>query len=127
MSIGNETFVMADLPGLIEGASEGLGLGHQFLRHAERTSVLLHVVDAFPLDGSDPLENYKLIERELQNYSDELYQRPRIIALNKADLAPDPDLSPTPKSSSRRSGTPCSSSQGPRLRVCNRCCLPCLR
>lgn len=92
VSIGNETFVMADLPGLIEGASEGLGLGHQFLRHAERTSVLLHVVDAFPLDGSDPLENYKLIERELQNYSDELYQRPRIIALNKADLAPDPDF-----------------------------------
>ncbi|MCU0317423.1 MAG: GTPase ObgE [Fimbriimonadaceae bacterium] len=84
--VSNETFVMADLPGLIEGASEGIGLGHQFLKHAERNKVLLHVVDSFPVDGSDPIENFKLIEAELQKYSEELFARPRLIALNKLDL-----------------------------------------
>lgn len=87
--IGNETFLMADLPGMIEGASEGRGLGHQFLRHAERNKVLLHVVDAFPLDGSEPRDNYNMIERELAAYDPELAARPRIIALNKADLGED--------------------------------------
>jgi len=87
VSVGDQTFVMADLPGLIEGASEGLGLGHQFLRHAERTKVLLHVVDAFPVDGTEPRANFDLIEAELRSYSEELAARPRIVALNKADVA----------------------------------------
>lgn len=84
--VGDHTFVMADLPGLIEGASEGVGLGHQFLRHAERNKVLLHLVDAYPLDGSDPLENFHLIENELRLYSQDLFERPRVVALNKSDI-----------------------------------------
>ncbi len=84
--IANETFVMADLPGLIEGASEGIGLGHQFLKHAERTKVLLHVVDAFPIDETDPFENYLLIENELKLYNEDLYLKPRIVVLNKSDI-----------------------------------------
>lgn len=86
VSVGDHTFVMADLPGLIEGASEGIGLGHQFLRHAERNKVLLHVIDAYPPDDSDPVANFELIEEELRQYSEELSERPRIIALNKSDL-----------------------------------------
>lgn len=90
--IGNRSFVIADLPGLIEGASEGLGLGHQFLKHTERTKILVHIVDAFPLDESDPYENYLLIEDELRRYSEELFGRPRLIALNKVDLESIGDL-----------------------------------
>lgn len=86
VTVGDHSFVIADLPGLIEGASEGVGLGHQFLRHAERNKVLLHVVDAYPPDNSDPVENFQLIEEELRRYSEELSARPRIIALNKSDL-----------------------------------------
>lgn len=86
VTIGDHTFVMADLPGLIEGASEGIGLGHQFLRHAERNKVLLHVIDAYPIDNSDPIENFRMIEEELRQYSEDLYNRPRIIALNKSDM-----------------------------------------
>ncbi len=82
------SFVVADMPGLIEGASEGTGLGHQFLRHVERNRVLVHVVDSYPVDGSDPLANYELIERELRLYSESIWNRPRIIALNKLDLLP---------------------------------------
>lgn len=85
-NIAHKSFVLADLPGLIEGASEGHGLGHQFLKHTERTKVLVHVVDAFPIDGSDPWENYQLIENELGLYSADLASRPRVIALNKMDL-----------------------------------------
>lgn len=88
----DDTFVVADMPGLIEGASEGIGLGHQFLKHVERNRVLVHVVDAYPIDGSDPLENYELIERELKLYSEEIWQRPRIIALNKIDIIPTGDF-----------------------------------
>ncbi len=90
--IGTRSFVIADLPGLIEGASEGHGLGHQFLKHTERTKILIHVVDAFPLDETDPWENYLLIEEELRSYSQELYDRPRLIALNKSDLESMGDL-----------------------------------
>jgi len=86
--MAEETFVVADLPGLIEGASEGIGLGHQFLKHAERTKALVHVVDLFPIDESDPLANYRLIEDELSKYSAEIAARPRLLALNKIDLAP---------------------------------------
>jgi GTP-binding protein len=82
------SFVVADMPGLIEGASEGVGLGHQFLRHVERNRVLVHVVDAYPIDESDPIANYELIERELKLYSDDIWNRPRIIALNKVDIVP---------------------------------------
>jgi GTP-binding protein len=84
----DETFVVADMPGLIEGASEGVGLGHQFLKHVERNRVLVHVVDAYPMDESDPIDNYNLIENELRIYSEEIWTRPRIIALNKIDVVP---------------------------------------
>lgn len=79
-------FVMADIPGLIEGASEGLGLGHQFLRHIERTKVLIHVVDASGLEGGDPLENIEKINNELFKYNEKLLNRPQIIAANKMDI-----------------------------------------
>ncbi|MBX3097642.1 MAG: GTPase ObgE [Fimbriimonadaceae bacterium] len=87
VKIDDVTFTMADMPGLIEGASEGHGLGHQFLRHIERTSVLVHVVEVFPVDGSDPFENYQKIEAELLAYSEELANRPRCVALSKIDLS----------------------------------------
>jgi len=82
------SFTVADMPGLIEGASEGVGLGIQFLKHVQRTRVLVHVIDVFPVDESDPLENYRIIENELKQYSEEIFVRPRLIALNKIDLVP---------------------------------------
>ncbi len=90
--VNNRTFVIADLPGLIEGASEGHGLGHQFLKHTERTKILVHVVDAFPIDETDPWQNYQMIEEELRQYSADLSDRPRVIALNKVDLQTMGDL-----------------------------------
>lgn len=81
--------VIADIPGLIEGAAEGAGLGHDFLRHIERTRVLVHLLDAFPPDGSDPADNYSVVRAELGAYSPLLAEKPEIIALNKLDLAPD--------------------------------------
>ncbi|HEX5621848.1 MAG TPA: GTPase ObgE [Solirubrobacteraceae bacterium] len=78
--------VIADIPGLIEGASEGLGLGHDFLAHVERTRLLVHVLDLAPLDGSDPVENHAVIERELAEHDSRLAELPRILALSKADL-----------------------------------------
>lgn len=78
-------FVMADIPGLIEGASEGAGLGHDFLRHIERTRVLVHVVDAASTEGRDPVEDIRIINRELKAYEPELMKRPQIIAANKTD------------------------------------------
>ncbi len=83
---GGRTMVLADIPGLIEGAHAGAGLGHEFLRHVERTRVLLHLVEVRPLDGSDPVDNYFRIRRELELYSAELMGRPEIVALNKCDL-----------------------------------------
>lgn len=88
VKVDQDTFVVADMPGLIEGASEGHGLGHQFLRHVERTKILVHVVDAMPIDGSDPIENYHLIEAEVRQYNAEIADRPRLIALNKIDIVP---------------------------------------
>ncbi len=90
----DETFVVADMPGLIQGASEGIGLGHQFLRHVERCRALVHVVDTFPIDESDPLENYHLIEAELKAYREDIWARPRLIALNKADILPRESFGP---------------------------------
>ncbi len=80
------SFVIADLPGLIEGAADGRGLGHRFLRHTERTRVLLHVVDLDPGTGRDPLDDYTTIEREIHAYSPALAARPRVVAASKADL-----------------------------------------
>ncbi|MBA3535968.1 MAG: GTPase ObgE [Tatlockia sp.] len=84
-----KSFVMADIPGLIEGAAEGAGLGHRFLKHLARTCVLLHVVDMAPLDGSDPVESAKGIIKELEVYDPELLNKPRWLVLNKMDMLPD--------------------------------------
>ena len=83
--------VFADIPGLIEGAADGAGLGHDFLRHIERTQVILHLLDAQPLDGSTPAENYETIRAELAGYSDTLAEKRELIALNKTDLFMDSD------------------------------------
>jgi len=82
----DRTFVMADIPGLIEGASQGVGLGHDFLRHIMRAGILVHLVEPMPMDGTDPIANYHAIRHELTEYSDELLQRPEIIAVTKAEL-----------------------------------------
>ena len=83
-------FVMADIPGLIEGASEGVGLGHQFLRHIERTRLLVHIVDVSGLSGRDPLQDYAIINNELRAYRPELADLPQLVALNKIDIG-DPE------------------------------------
>jgi GTPase len=83
-----QSFVVADLPGLIEGASEGAGLGHQFLRHLQRTRLLLHVVDLAPFDGADPVAQAKAIVGELRKYDLALYEKPRWLVLNKLDMVP---------------------------------------
>ncbi|MHC4948218.1 MAG: GTPase ObgE [Planctomycetota bacterium] len=80
--------IVADIPGLIEGAAEGAGLGHDFLRHIERTGVIVHVIDVAPVDESDPVEGFRVIEAELAGYSPALAAKPRIVALNKIDLLP---------------------------------------
>ncbi len=82
----DRSFVMADIPGLIEGAHQGVGLGHEFLRHVERTRVLVHLVEPCPMDGSDPVENYLTIRSELKQYEPPLDNRPEIIAVTKAEL-----------------------------------------
>lgn len=82
-------FVVADIPGLIEGASEGIGLGHEFLRHVERTKVIIHVVDASGSEGRDPIEDIYKINKELEAYNPELANRPQIIAANKIDMIYD--------------------------------------
>ncbi|MBP3857382.1 MAG: GTPase ObgE [Ruminiclostridium sp.] len=82
-----KSFVMADIPGLIEGASEGVGLGHAFLRHVERCRLIVHVVDVSGSEGRDPEDDFEKINRELSNFSAELAERPQIVAANKSDLA----------------------------------------
>jgi len=79
-------FVVADIPGLIEGAHEGHGLGHEFLRHVERTRLLVHLVDAAPSDGSDPIANYRTIRNELEHYSAALANRPELLVITKLDV-----------------------------------------
>lgn len=86
------SFVMADLPGLIEGAADGTGLGHQFLRHVERTRVILHIIDISEMEGRDAVEDYKVIRRELEQYNSRLTERPEVIVLNKADLVNDDEV-----------------------------------
>jgi GTP-binding protein len=82
----DEQFVVADIPGLIQGSAQGKGLGIQFLRHVERTKVLLHLVDMAGYEGRDPLQDYRIINKELKNYSAKVYKKPQIIVANKMDL-----------------------------------------
>jgi GTP-binding protein len=89
---GFRRFVMADIPGLIEGAHEGHGLGDQFLRHIERTRIIVHLVDLFPLEGQPtPIEAYRTVRRELEKYSSTLASKPELIVANKLDLATSPE------------------------------------
>ncbi len=86
--VDDETsFVMADIPGLIEGASEGVGLGHEFLRHVDRCRLIVHIVDVSGSEGRDPIEDFETINRELRNWSEELAERPMLVAANKCDMA----------------------------------------
>ena len=80
------TVVIADIPGLIEGAAEGAGLGHDFLRHVQRTRVLIHLIEPYPMDGTDPIQNYHTIRNELQLYSHTLAEKPEIVCISKAEL-----------------------------------------
>ena len=98
--------VIADIPGLIEGAIEGAGLGHDFLAHVERTRQLVHVLDLAPLDGSDPLANHEVIERELAEHDPRLAGLPRILALSKADLVPEEDAAAAATAWRERLGVP---------------------
>jgi GTP-binding protein len=92
VELGRERrIVVADIPGLIEGAQRGAGLGHAFLRHVERTKIIVHMLDLYPMDGSDPAENYRKIRRELEAFSPTLAQKREIVAANKMDLAIDND------------------------------------
>jgi GTP-binding protein len=83
----HRSFVIADIPGLIEGAADGVGLGHEFLRHVERCRLIVHIVDVSGSEGRDPCEDFDIIVRELERFSDELAAAPRIVAANKADIA----------------------------------------
>jgi len=82
-------FVIADIPGLIEGAHSGVGLGYEFLKHIERTCVLAHILDIMPADGSDPVDNYRVLRTELAQYSEALAEKPEVIVANKTDLDPE--------------------------------------
>lgn len=87
VSMGHDAgFVLADLPGLIEGASQNVGLGHEFLRHVERTRVIVHLVEPFPTDGTDAVKNYHIIRKELEAYSPDLVAKPEIVCVSKAEL-----------------------------------------
>jgi len=96
--------VIADIPGLIEGASEGAGLGHEFLAHIERTRLLVHVLDLAPFDGSDPASNHATVERELEQHGAGLAGLPRILCLSKADLVPDDEAEAAAESWRERLG-----------------------
>ena len=93
---GGKGFVIADIPGLIEGASEGVGLGHKFLKHIERTKVIIHMIDAASVEGRDPIEDIQKINKELENYNPELLKRPQVIAANKIDAIYDESESMIP-------------------------------
>jgi GTP-binding protein len=102
---GERQLVIADIPGLIEGASAGAGLGHEFLAHVERTRLLVHVLDLAPLDGSDPVANYETVERELELHDPGLAGLPRILALSKADLVEPESRAAAREEWSRRLGS----------------------
>ncbi|HEX8370081.1 MAG TPA: GTPase ObgE [Pyrinomonadaceae bacterium] len=86
-----KTFIVADIPGLIEGASEGAGLGDRFLRHVERTKLILHLVDVSSISGRNPVEDYEIINRELANYNQDLAQRPQVVVATKIDALDEPE------------------------------------
>ena len=94
---GSEGFVIADIPGLIEGASQGIGLGHEFLRHIARTKLMIHVVDAASSEGRDPIEDIYAINAELKAYNEDIATRPQVIAANKTDLIYSEDENPVEK------------------------------
>ena len=96
-------FVMADIPGLIEGASEGVGLGHEFLKHVERTKILVHLVEPSPMDQSDPLDNYTNIRMEMELYDEKLRERPEIIVVTKCEL---PDAAAAAELLTEKTGLP---------------------
>lgn len=93
----DRSFILADIPGLIEGASEGVGLGHDFLKHIERAGILIHLVEPMPLDQTDPTENYWAIRRELEEYNPQLKTRPEIIVVTKSELPPAQEVAATLK------------------------------
>ena len=88
----DRSFVMADIPGLIEGAHAGVGLGHEFLRHIERAGILVHLVEPSPIDGTDPIKNYHAIRDELVQYNEQLGKRPEVVAVTKAELPDAADV-----------------------------------
>jgi GTP-binding protein len=92
VAAGDAQFVLADLPGLIEGAAQGVGLGHEFLRHVERTRVLIHLVEPFPSDGGDPVKNYHAIRKELRDYAVPLDTKPEVVCVSKAELTGAEDV-----------------------------------
>ena len=106
VSVGEKSFVMADIPGLIEGASEGLGLGHSFLRHVERCRLIVHVVDVSGIEGRDPKDDFEKINYELKNFSEEIAERPQIVVMNKTDLATEEQIDEF-KSYIEELGLPC--------------------
>ncbi len=107
VSLGEKSFVMADIPGLIEGASDGAGLGHEFLRHVERCRMIVHVVDVSGSEGRDPVEDFEKITRELVNFSAELSERPQIVVMNKTDLAAPEQIEKFGRYISEEKGLPC--------------------
>ncbi|MBR0103099.1 MAG: GTPase ObgE [Selenomonadaceae bacterium] len=105
VSLGYEkSFVMADIPGLIEGAADGVGLGHDFLRHIERTKLILHIVDAAAVDGRNPLDDFNKINVELRRYSEKLSKRPQILVANKIDLPQSKENLPSLEELAKREG-----------------------
>jgi len=86
------SFVMADIPGIIEGASEGAGLGHDFLRHIDRCRLIIHIVDISGSEGRDPIQDFETINEELRRYNPELFERPQLVAANKRDIVQDPEM-----------------------------------
>jgi GTPase len=100
------TFVVADIPGLIEGASEGAGLGDRFLRHVERTKFILHLVDVSSFSDRDPVEDYRIINRELAAYNEDLAHRPQIVVATKIDSLDDPERLASLKKQAKKDGKP---------------------
>jgi GTPase len=126
VDVDERTFVAADIPGIIEGAHEGAGLGLQFLRHVERTRVLLHVVDASGTSGRDPAEDLALVREEVRRYAPELLDRPQLVAATKRDLAHDPDPLPRLRGAAEALGLdvlPLSAVTGEGLLPLKRCLL----
>ncbi len=100
------TFVIADIPGLIEGASDGAGLGGQFLKHIERTRILLHLVDVSSISGRDPVEDYNIINRELANFNPDLAERPQIVVATKMDALDEPERLDNLRKAANEDGKP---------------------